>query len=372
MWFKRMLIEKESPEQYGYDRIKYNLTESSTSDKSLADLGIKINDKLLLCYGDHLGKPQLRELIGQRYGVTANDVTITTGACMALFTIYSTLLKPDDHVIVIHPNYPANIEITRSLGCNVELYKLNFSEGFRFNAEKMIAMLKPETKLVNITYPHNPTGTMLSQQDLSLLAKACEANGTYLLVDETYGDLTWGPRLSHVCNLTPYGICVESLSKAIGAPGIRAGWIVTKNKKLQEDIIAVKEQICICGSVVDDECAYQILQRNDALMAPIRKDLEEKFSVVCEAMESQNVLEWVKPEGGVIFFPHIKDEIEIDTEKFYDVLNNKYGVFVGPGHWFDVDDRYFRVGYAWPDKEQLRGGLAGLVAAVKETGKNIN
>ena len=370
MWFKRMLIEKESPEQFGYERIKYNLTESSTADKSLADLGIKLDENLLLCYGDHLGKPELRELIARRYDSAAEDVIVTTGSCMALFIVYSALLKPKDHVLVMHPNYPANIEIPRSLGCDVELYKLQFDENFRFNISKILSHLRSDTKLVNITYPHNPTGAMLTENDMYELAQACEDKGIYLMVDETYGDLTRGPRLPHVCNLTSYGICVESLSKAIGAPGIRSGWIVTRNPGLQEMLVTAKEQVCICGSVVDEECACQILRRNDELMAPIREDIEEKFAIVCGAMDNQDVLEWVKPEGGVVFFPRIKEDIEVDTDEFYRVLNDKYGVFVGPGRWFDIDDRYFRVGYGWPDKEQLRAGLLGLSAAVREVRKN--
>lgn len=370
MWFNRMLIEKESPEQFGYERIKYNLTESSTADKSLADLGVNLKSDLLLCYGDHLGKVELRELIAQRYAVDKDEVICTIGACMALFVVYSTLLKPQDQVIVLHPNYPANLAIPSSLGCDVRLYELQFAEGFKINVDKLIAMLQPQTKLVNITYPHNPTGTMISADDLARLAAACDKNGTYLMVDETYGDLTVGQRIPHVCNMTEYGICVESLSKAIGAPGVRTGWIVSKNRELLEALVATKEQVCICGSALDEECAYQILRRNDELMAEIRRDIAEKFAIVCEVMEHQGVLEWVQPVGGVVCFPRIKPEIEVDIEEFYDVLNNKYGVFVGPGHWFDKDDRYFRVGYAWPDKEQLRKGLEGLVAAVNDVRKN--
>jgi aspartate/methionine/tyrosine aminotransferase len=87
-------------------------------------------------------------------------------------------------------------------------------------------------------------------------------------------------------------------------------------------------------------------------------------------MENQNCLDWVKPQGGVVFFPRIKPEIELDTAEFYRVLNDKYGTFVGPGHWFDIDDRYFRVGYAWPKKEELRQGLIGLCKAVEDVRKN--
>lgn len=370
MWFKRMLIEAESPEQYGYERIKYNLAESSTTDKTMADVGIRLDDSLLLCYGDHLGKPELRALIAERYGVADDDVIVTVGACMALFTIYAALLKPGDHVVIMHPNYPANIEIPRSLGCDVELYKLQLGESFRVNIDRLLAMLKPETKIVSVTFPHNPTGAMVSADELRRLAAACEQNQTVLLVDETYGDLTVGERLPHACNMTDYAICVESLSKAIGVPGVRTGWIVTRSERLKQLLVAAKEQICICGSVVDDECAYQVLRRNEELMAPIRRDIAEKFAIVCEEMEKQDVLEWVRPVGGVICFPHIKDEIELDVNEFYQVANNKYGVFVGPGHWFDMDDRYFRLGYGWPDKEQLRIGIRCLVAAINDVRKN--
>lgn len=370
MLFKRMKIEEESPEQFGYERIKFNLTESSTTDKSMADVGIKLPEDLLLCYGDHLGKKELRELIGKRYGASEEQVIVSVGACMALLIIYAGLLKPNDHIIVLHPNYPADVEIPRSLGCNVELFKLEFKSKFQLDVDMLISRIRPDTKLLCITYPHNPTGTMISPAQLEKLAEACEKNKTYLLVDETYGDLTFGERLPHVTNLTQYGICVESLSKAIGIPGIRTGWIVCKNEEILKKLIAVKEQVCICGSVIDEECAYQVLLRNEEILEPIRRDIREKFEILCEEMEHQDVLEWVKPDGGVICFPHVKDEIELDTAELYDCMNNKYGVFVGPGHWFELDDRFFRLGYAWPEKDELRAGIRGIISAIQDVRQN--
>lgn len=369
MKFARMKIEEESPEEYGYDRIKYNLTESSTTDKSLADLGVKIGDDLLLCYGDHLGKPELRALIAGNYGAAPENVMVTAGACMALFIVYAALLEPGDHVVVMHPNYPANIEVPRSLGCEVDLYRLTFGDGFKLDADRLISMLKPRTKLVNVTYPHNPTGAMSGADDIAKLMRACEANGTYLMVDETYGDLTRGERLPHVTNMSPWGICVESLSKAIGAPGVRAGWIVSRNAEIFGRLLAAKEQVCICGSILDEECAAQILARREAIMKDVRRDIDEKFEIVCGLMDAQDVVEWIRPEGGVVCFPRIRRDLEVDTEAFYKILNDKYGVFVGPGRWFEMDDRYFRVGYAWPGKEELRQGLLHLFDAVRETAK---
>lgn len=370
MWFNRMKIEEESPEEYGYERIKFNFTESSTTDKTMADVGIKLPENLLLCYGDHLGNENLRKVIAKDYNLEADNVIVTVGACMAVFAIYSTLLKPNDHVVVMFPNYPADVDITYSLGCKTDLYKITAENDYKINIDELAAMIKEDTKLVTITYPHNPTGAMISEEDLRKVISLCEEKGVYLLVDETYGDLVPGERIARAASISPMAISIESLSKAIGIPGIRTGWIVTQDKELLGRIIAAKEQICICGSVVDEECAYQVLSRKEEILAPIKKDIAEKFAIVEEFMARQKVFDWVKPAGGVVCFPCIKPEIEIDTDEFYDVLNNKYGVFVGPGHWFSMDDRYFRLGYAWPSKEQLIEGLEYLEKAVEDTRKN--
>ncbi|MBQ6360370.1 MAG: aminotransferase class I/II-fold pyridoxal phosphate-dependent enzyme [Lachnospiraceae bacterium] len=371
MYFKRMKIEQESPEEFGYGNIKYNLTESSTTDKTMKDVGIVLPEDTLLCYGDHYGNEKLRELLAKEYGVSKDNIIITVGACMAVFTIYSALLNPGDHVIVMHPNYPADIDITHSLGCNTEYYRLKQENGFKFDVDELASMIKPETKLVNITYPHNPTGTVISEADLRKIVKICEEKKIHILVDETYGDLTVGPRTTpRAASLSPYAISIESLSKAIGVPGIRTGWIASGDDELIMKLIAAKEQICICGSVVDEECAYQVLSRREELMAPIKEDIAVKFAIVKEFMASQDVLDWVEPEGGVVCFPWIKPEIDLDVEEYHKVLNEKYGVFIGPGHWFDFDDRHFRVGYAWPSVEELKAGLQGLVDAVKDVRKN--
>ena len=105
-------------------------------------------------------------------------------------------------------------------------------------------------------------------------------------------------------------------------------------------------------------------------MAPIREDVAEKFAILETFMKNQNVFDWVKPTGGVVCFPSIKPDIKLDVEEFYDVLNNKYGVYVGPGHWFEMNDRHFRLGYAWPTKEELEEGLVYLAQAVEDVRKN--
>ncbi len=115
-----MPIEIESPEQLGYDTITNNLSESSVADRRLADLGIDLAsdglglDELLLCYGDHLGDPPLREAVAaQGDGLNADDVIVTPGAAAALFATATSLLEPGDHAVVVRTNYATNLETPR-------------------------------------------------------------------------------------------------------------------------------------------------------------------------------------------------------------------------------------------------------------------
>ncbi len=125
MKYVRMPIEEESPEQFGYERIKYNLAESSVSDRSLKDLGINLDDTLL-CYGDHVGHTGMREIIAQQSEyLKVEDVLATAGASAALFIIATSLLEKGDHIVVARPNYATNIETPRAIGCDIVSVQLN-------------------------------------------------------------------------------------------------------------------------------------------------------------------------------------------------------------------------------------------------------
>ena len=124
-------------------------------------------------------------------------------------------------------------------------------------------MIKPSTKLISITYPHNPTGAMIDEETLQAVVEIAEKHDCYLLNDETYRELTMGELLPPTVSLSKNAITVESMSKAFGMPGIRIGWLATQSNELKERFLATKEQLCICGSVVDEEIAFQVLKKQE-------------------------------------------------------------------------------------------------------------
>jgi aspartate/methionine/tyrosine aminotransferase len=367
--YVRMPIEVESPEEFGYEKIKYNLSESSVRDRTLSELGIELGD-MVLYYGEHMGHKGLMELIAQASSGPAGaaepaDVLVTAGAAQALFIIATTLLEKGDHLVVVRPNYATNIFTPRAIEADISYLELTFEDEWRVDVDALVALMTPRTRYVSITVPHNPTGQMMGEDDLRRLLGIVEERGCRLLVDETYREMTFGGPLPVVATLSPKAISVSSLSKTYGIPGIRTGWLVCKDRDLMQTFLGAKEQIGICGSVVDEEIAYQALRQRDAWLPEINGRIQEALAVTREWMDGEELMEWVEPKGGVVSFPRIELDAPVDVDEFYRSLTEDFGTYVGPGHWFEQSRRHFRLGFGWPTLDELRGGLAGISGALR-------
>lgn len=295
--------------------------------------------------------------------MTADDVLVTPGAAAALFIAATALLERGDRVLVARPNYATNIETPRALGCELDFLDLRLEDGFRLDPAEVERRLTPRTKLLSLTTPHNPSGTMMSEADLLRIVAAAERNGTRLLLDETYREMAYGRPLPTGASLSPSVISVSSLSKTYGLPGIRMGWLACRDRVLMETFLAAKEQIVICNSVLDEEIAARALEARETRLAPIKARIQEHFHIVRAWLAAEPRLEWAEPAGGVVCFPRIKAAAGVDPERFYAALEAA-GVRVGPGHWFEQDRRHFRLGFGWPKTAELRAGLAAISEAL--------
>lgn len=365
MRYVRMPIEVEAPEEYGYDRIRYNLSESSVTDQSLASLSLTVPN-LTLLYNEHRGSEALRSLVvAGSSNLTAADVLITTGAATALFIVATSLLGPADHLVVVRPNYATNLETPRAIGCEISFVDVTFESGFGLDVDRLAAAITPRTKLISVTSPHNPTGVTLTEEALRRLVALAQSNGCYLLVDETYRDLSFDGALPQAASLGPKVIGVSSLSKAYGVPGIRIGWLITRDPELQQLFLAAKEQISISGSVIDEWIAEQVLTKRQELLQPTLTEMRERRRLVAQWIEGEALLEWVKPSGGVVCFPRMRAEPAGGTGAFYRRLLETYGTYVAPGHWFEMSDRFFRLGYGWASRDELVAGLDSISRALR-------
>ncbi len=378
-----MPIEVESPEQLGYERIRCNLAESSVADAVLGELGLELDlERLVLQYGDHAGHPGLRASIaGDTWNpappadprrdpgasLSPDDVLLTPGAAAALFLVATTLLGPGDHLVVARPNYATNLETPRAIGARIDHLDLRHDHGWRVDPDRIAGLLRPETKLVSLTSPHNPTGQVLDRAALEAIVDLLERHGrARLLLDETYRDMTFDGALPPVATLSERAIGVSSLSKTDGLPGIRLGWLTTRDRTLMEHLLAAKEQVMITGSVVDEAIGAEVVRRRPERLPRIRADIDRHLAVVRRWMAAQDIFEWIEPRGGVVGFPRVRPDLAFDADRFYRVLFERHATIVGPGHWFDQPRSSFRLGYGWPTTERLGEGLAALSAAALE------
>ena len=366
MRYRRTPIEVESPEQLGYDSINNNLAESSFSDMALSDYGIDGDiSTLLLPYGDHLGLERLRTLIANGAPpLRAKDVLVTSGAAAALFIVSTSLLEADAHVLVCSPNYVTNLETPRAIGADVETLELRFENEWRLDPDEIAVRLRQDTRLVSITYPHNPTGAMVDSDDLRRLVALVEEHPrARLLVDETYRELAYGDALPMAASLSTRVVGVSSMSKTYGLPGLRLGWLTSRDEQLMETFLAAKEQIFISGAVIDEELTARVLERRVSILERVRSVVREHLGVVRDWMQASEAFQWVEPEAGVVCFPRLRPDVPVDVNRFYAELFDTHGTYVGPGHWFDQDRRFFRIGFAWPAKQELERGLEALELA---------
>jgi aspartate/methionine/tyrosine aminotransferase len=283
-----------------------------------------------------------------------------------LFILHVVLLDRGDHLVVEHPNYGTNLETPRAIGADLARLSLEFEAGFQPDLDALRRLVTPRTRLVSVTNPHNPTGVLKPAATVeSLLRIAADAGGR-LLVDETYRDVSAVTKPPLAAALDRRALSVSSMSKAYGLPGIRIGWIVSRDPGLREELLAAKEQIVICNSAVDEAIALRFLEKADFLPR-VRTRVASNERLLRDFMAGQPWLEWVPPQAAVVAFPRFRPEVRVDTEAFYSLLLREYRTFVGPGHWFEMDDRYMRVGYGYPGEKEMALGLQNVRRAAERS-----
>jgi aspartate/methionine/tyrosine aminotransferase len=194
-----------------------------------------------------------------------------------------------------------------------------------------------------------------------------EKKDIWLLVDETYRDACFKTPYPVVAAKSHKIISVSSLSKTYGLPGLRIGWIITQDENLLEQFLAAKEMIYISNSALDEEVAYQFYRQKEKFAAVINEKALRNFKILCDWLQQETRLENILPEGGVVCFPRFTKSIQVDTEKFYSLLMQKYKTMVGPGHWFAMPDTYMRIGFGWTDTATFEIGLENISKAIDES-----
>jgi aspartate/methionine/tyrosine aminotransferase len=343
---------------------RYNLANSGLLGCTTADLPFPPGDLLgdLLINGPNGdGYPPLKEAIAARYGVATEQVVLGEGTSGANFLAFSALVAPGDEVLVEQPTYEPLLAALSFLGARVRRFARRFADGYRPDLSELREAISERTRLVVLTNPHNPTGVLLSPEEMAEIGRLAATAGALVLVDEVYLD-TWFEAAppSHV-HLGPQFLATSSLTKAYGLSGLRCGWVLA-HPDLADRIRRTYDIMAAAGSMPGQSLAVAAFRQLPRFAARGREILEPNLALVHAFLaEHAEWLECVVPERSIMVFPRLRKEEESDS--LHERLRRRETSIV-PGKYFE-EPRHFRLGFA-VKTEDVACGLENLGRALRE------
>jgi len=351
---------------------RYNLAESTVQSLRFGDLldmaDGGLND-LALDYGDPAGVPALRALLGQNCAVPAEAVVTFPGTMLGLFLLASEQCAGGGDALLVTPCFGPMRDALERAGASIRVCRLLFEEGYRADIARIAEGLRPETRLVCLADPQNPSGVRIPRPALqALLAEmAHRAPRAVLFLDETYREATHGGQAApSAAPMDRRMVTAGSLSKAHGAPGLRIGWLTIVDPALRHRIVEAKATLIISGSVLDEMLATVLLRQSEAVLAGRRCALREALgAVVTWQGHEADRLDMVRPEAGALcclrLSPHRVDQAGV--ARFWAALPREK-LRLAPGPWFGETQRVFRLGFGHLPPDELEAALPALSRAL--------
>ena len=354
-------------------RCTYNLAETCVasvtinelfqlSGRNQADLSELLPMKMT--YGAIEGSTRLRQAITALYAdKTVEDITITHGTIAANMLVHKALVSRGDHVVSVVPTYQQHYSIPSSIEANIETLPLQAEDGFLPDLDKLRTMVTPETKLITLTNPNNPTGALIGREMLQEIVEIARENDAYILCDEVYrGTGQVGDGMSpSIVDLYEKGISTASTSKAFSLAGLRVGWVVAP-EEVTKQILIHRDFDTISVGMINDHFAAIALENKDKLLARSHKITRDNLAILDAWVEREPRVSWVKPSAGTTAM--LKIDVPMSSREFCVDLVKTTGVMLTPGDAFDMEG-YARIGFA-NDTQILRDGLAVLSDYLKK------
>ena len=338
--------------------VEYNLSESGVKPVPLEDL-VRYKpgtlDELLsteLNYPYANGNPELRENIAALYaGATADNVLVTVGAAEANYITTHTLLSPGDEIAVMLPNYMQIWGVAKNLGAKVREFHLKEKDGWALDLDELEKAVTPNTKLIAICNPDNPTGHILSEEEMDVVVRAADRVGAWILADEVYSG---AERTREEQTPSFYGrydrvVAIGSLSKAYGLPGLRIGWLVAPEDLVQRAWMR-HEYITISATMLSNKLAAIALspEVRPELVRRTREFVRKGYAVLEKWLEDHgNTFKVVPPDAAAICF--VRYNLDVNSTEFVERLRKEKSVFIVPGDHFGMD-HFFRISFGQPEE----------------------
>jgi aspartate/methionine/tyrosine aminotransferase len=320
-------------------------------------------DDLKLNYTESTGHPLLRAEIASLYdGLEPDDVLTFAGAEEAIFVFMNATLAAGDHVVAVWPAYQSLHEVARAAGAEVTPVPLRPAD-WSLDVGELIQAIRPNTRMVIINFPHNPTGAHISRADFDRIVKECRNRGILLFSDEVYRFLehSTSALLPPAAAVYTQAISLGVMSKTFALAGVRIGWIATRDRALLRRCMTIKDYTTICSSAPSEILSLIALRARDRVVARSRTIVQRNLATLREFMTQHSEhLEWSAPRAGSTSFPRFRGDV--DAERAAELFIDRAGVAVVPGARFQYDHAHFRVGLGRVDMAEALEHIDPLIA----------
>lgn len=320
-------------------------------------LGMDLNglmQKTPFNYEPTQGNAVLREQISTAYftEINTDDVVLTSGAQEAIFLVMQALLSPGDQVITFTPSFEPLVKVAEEIGANVAALPLDESKGWAIDWEQLKSTFSNNTQLLVINFPHNPTGKTISSDELKRLVSWCQKHDCWLFSDEVFRGLEHAnaDKTPAAADLYDKAISMGVMSKALALPGIRLGWLVSRNIKLIEQLMAIKSHLSICQSSLDAQLCQAIIPSSEKLWQRNLKIILSNKALINQLLSNHDTMTWHEPTGSATAFIQLKNQ---SGESYAQDLAQHKGLLVLPDSVFLTQQRGFRLTLGRIDSDSL-------------------
>lgn len=307
-------------------------------------------DDLILAYTQSTGHPELRAAIAGLYqDINPEDILVCVPE-EGIFLTMQAILKPGDHIVCTFPGYQSLYELARAMGCDVSFWTIEERDGWRFSLEALSDRMRPNTRLVVVNFPHNPTGFLPDAAFFESMVDCVAGRGAFLLSDEMYRFLEFdaAAALNPACDLYEKALSLGGLSKSFGLPGLRLGWLTCRDRHLLGRIGGLKDYTTICASAPSEILGLMALRARQQILTAQRARLLRNISVMDGFVRAhQGWFTWHRPSAGSVCLPGLR--IHESAQAFCRRLLEDTGILLVPSTLFDFGDRHIRIGYGRED-----------------------
>lgn len=303
--------------------------------------------KFSLGYTESQGSPLLREEIAKLYpSLNKEQILVFSGAEEGIFTFMNAVLSENDHIIVQSPCYQSLYAVAQANNVDIDYWEMNEEANWKPDIFKLQSLIKENTRAIIINTPNNPTGYNFTDTEFDEIINICRKNNLILFSDEVYrlSEYSNQTRLPNAADKYENAISLGVLSKPLGLPGLRIGWIATQNAKLLKKIKTFKDYTTICSSGPSEYLATIALRNVNKLIDRNYAIVQTNLAVLRKFITQYSILfEWIEPEAGNIGFVRIL--FSENVERFCLDLIEMKGVLLLPSTTYNYGTQHFRIGF---------------------------